>query len=65
MSPEVALSSILRRHFFKQKKKSFLRKRSGNDLRTSAEDSKLLEPNPEVGNFRALVGRYIVQTLSY
>ena len=25
---------------------------SGNDLRTSAEVSKLLEPNPEVGNFR-------------
>jgi hypothetical protein len=54
MSPGVTLSSIPRRHF-KHKKKSFLRERSGNDLRTSAEVSKLLEPNPEVGNFRALI----------
>ena len=39
MSPEVTLSSIPRRHF-KQKKTS-LRERSDNDLRTSAEVSKL------------------------
>jgi hypothetical protein len=44
----VTLSFIPRRHF-KQKKNGFLRKSSENDLRTSAEVSKLLEPNPEVG----------------
>jgi len=52
MSPGVSLSSVPRRQF--KQHKCFLRERSGNDLRTSAEVSKLLGPNPEVGNFRAL-----------
>jgi hypothetical protein len=58
MRPGVTFSSIPRRHFKQKINSFFLRENSGNDFRTSSEISKLLEPNPEVGNFPTLLGGF-------